>query len=94
MAEGIHPASASRNRNGTPDPTRSPGHSATVEKSARGRLTAAASNVDTASSSTTSLMDRSSPRNRPHQSSAQPGAMTAAASTASGQSTPSANPTR
>ena len=92
--DGIHPASASRNTNGTVEPIRSAGHTESVDRSARGRLTAAASSVDNASSSTMSLMERSRPRNRPHQSSAATGAITAAASTGSDQSRPKVKPRR
>ena len=92
--DGIHPARASRKTNGTAEPTRPPGHAASVDRSARGRLTAAASSVDNASSSTMTLMERSRPRNRPHHSSAATGVMTAAASTGSAQSRPRLKPRR
>ena len=92
--DGIHPARASRNTNGTAEPTRPPGHSVSVDTSARGRLTAAASSVDSASMSTMTLMETSRPRNRPHHSSAATGAITAAASTGSDQSRPRLKPRR
>ena len=61
MAVGIQPASASRNAKGATEPISPAGQTARVDRSASGRLTAAAASVETASSSSTTLMETSNP---------------------------------
>ena len=94
MADGIHPASANRNPNGTTVPTKPDGQTFNVAKSARGKLTAAATNVDTASNSNTNLTETSSPLNRLRQRRSTPGAITSAPNTGKDQSSPKVNPTK